>query len=67
MNTKTEISKARLLLKAIGVWAVCVCASVLATWGVSEVFHFRFNPSTVVVFSSVLLAIAYARNSRKKA
>jgi hypothetical protein len=67
MNTTAEISKSKQLLITFGVWVACVLASLLAVWGLSEVFGFQFSPSTVVVLSSTLVAVGCALHWKKNA
>jgi hypothetical protein len=50
-------AKVKTLVSVLGTWSACVAASLVAAWGVSEAFGFRFNPSSVVVISSTLVGV----------
>ena len=65
MKTNDDSVTTRPLLVVVGVWAVGVSASVVATWGVSEWFGLDFDPAIVVVLSSVAVATALVRHGRK--
>ena len=56
----TKFHSVKLALSAIGTWAVCVTASILASWIMSHAFGVRFNLADIqhiVVLSTILVII----------